>query len=178
MQKARVLETEEAGKILVITAPIYNDSTCFSAACHVHSADQKTLGILDIGLHLGPLESSLSVLRGRMAGFTLMVLFLTIGGVTALLKRNVLSPIRNLAVFTEKAHHGNLPEKSPSDPMADGEIGIIANNFRRLHEKLVDAENRLMADGKWPPPADEDKNQNLKRSAADAGRDSRDTAPS
>lgn len=173
MEKARVLEMPERGNIMVITAPIYNDPTCFSAACHVHSSEQKTLGILDIGLHLSPLEKSLAVLRGRMAGFTLMVLFLTVGGVTALLKRNVLTPIQNLAIFTDKVAHGNLPEGPLKGPMAGGEIGAIAANVRLLHRRLINAKN--------PPPAEEDEpsqdadNPDQDQPAADAGRDSRDT---
>src|ERR1035437_5479727 len=99
MQQARTFRNPEGMDVMAITAPIYNEPDCSSAACHL--LGQKVLGTLDIGLSRAELERSLTMLRIQMIIFTLMSLILTIGGVSALLKRNVFLPIHRLRKYIE-----------------------------------------------------------------------------
>ncbi|HEY3309599.1 MAG TPA: hypothetical protein VGJ93_14185 [Desulfuromonadaceae bacterium] len=94
MEQARTFKNGNGNKVLAITAPIYNEPECSNAACHVHPPAQKILGTLDIGLSREALDKSLAALRTQMILFTLMTLMLTVGGVTALLRRNVFLPIQ------------------------------------------------------------------------------------
>ena len=50
MEQARRYINERGQHVLAITAPIYNEPDCAGGACHFHSAGQKVLGTLDIGL--------------------------------------------------------------------------------------------------------------------------------
>lgn len=129
MEQARHYTDSDGRKVLAITAPIYNEAPCYQAECHVHSADQKLLGTLDIGLSTAPLDRTLLVLRGRMALFAGMVLVLTVGGVTALLRRNVLLPIHQLAEAVGRVERGEDPGTWPH---AANEVGQIADAVRRL----------------------------------------------
>src|SRR5574340_196846 len=70
MKQARRFVNEHGGEVLAITAPIYNEPECYNAACHVHTAEQKILGTLDIGLDASPLLKNLSIMRGRMIVFS------------------------------------------------------------------------------------------------------------
>lgn len=87
MQQARTFRNPAGMDVIAITAPIYNESDCSNAACHVHLPGQKVLGTLDIGLSRAEHDRSLKLLRIQMAIFTLMCLILTIGGVAALLRK-------------------------------------------------------------------------------------------
>ena len=129
MQQARTFVNDHQVRVLAITAPIANEQACYAAACHFHSAGQKLLGILDIGLDRAPLDRTLSALRGQLLLFSLMVLVLTVGGVAALLHRNVFLPIRRLADFTDRAADGNLSEEIPENC---GELQRIGTNFREI----------------------------------------------
>jgi HAMP domain-containing protein len=140
MQKARTFVNKRQVKVLAITAPIYNESACFSAACHFHSPDLKLLGTLDIGLNEAPLENALSVLGGRMLGFSLMVLILTVGGVAALLRKNVFVPIRILTDFTDSVANGNLSDEIPE---IGGELERVGKNFRNVVLQYRQAAARL-----------------------------------
>jgi len=140
MQKARTFVNEHRVKVLAITAPIYNEPACSVAACHFHSAEQKVLGTLDIGLDQAPLKKTLSLLGSRMIMFSLMVLILTVGGVSALLSRSVFKPIRTLTDFTERAVNGNLED---TFPQIGGEIEQLAGNFRLLLLRYNEAAGRL-----------------------------------
>lgn len=139
MQQARHYTEADGRQILAITAPIYNEPACYQAACHVHSPEQKLLGTLDIGLSTEPLQRTLLVLRGRMALFAAMVLVLTVGGVTALLRRNVLLPIHQLAEAVALAERGEQPA---SWPRATSEVGRIADAVQRMAEAARTSESR------------------------------------
>ena len=92
MQLARRFVNARNHNVLAITAPIYNDAHCSAGDCHFHPSHQKVLGTLDIGLSTDSLDSSLLTLRWKMVLFCVMVLILSVGGVSALLRRNLLTP--------------------------------------------------------------------------------------
>jgi hypothetical protein len=132
MKQARRFINEKGKDVIAITAPIYNEPSCYQAACHVHKAEQKILGTLDIGLSAAPLVNNLAVMRSRMVIFSMMVLLVTIGGVAALLRRYVFIPLRLLADFTEKTIEG-VEQEIPS---CGTEIEKLAGNIRSLVKEL------------------------------------------
>ena len=95
MQQARTFRNPDGMDVMAITAPIYNEPDCSTSACHVHLPGQKVLGTLDIGLSRAEHDRSLKLLRIQMIIFTLMCLILTIGGVTALLRKIFISRSRD-----------------------------------------------------------------------------------
>lgn len=129
MEHARRYVDDEGRYVLAITAPVYNEPACYQASCHVHPQAQKVLGTLDIGLSAEPLLRTLLVLKGRMALFSLMVLLITVGGVSALLRRNVFLPIRQLAAAAGRLERG---DPSVALPRTSGEIGQIAAALERM----------------------------------------------
>lgn len=102
MQQARTFINANKKEVMAITAPIYNEPECFNAACHFHPSTQKVLGILDIGLTQDSLLKTLGTIRDLMIVFSLMTLMLTVGGVTALLRRGVFLPMQQLRSFMEQ----------------------------------------------------------------------------
>lgn len=136
MQQARTFKNQGGMDVMAITAPIYNDPDCSSAACHVHLPGQKVLGTLDIGLSRGELERSLAMLRIQMILFTLMSLILTIGGVTALLRRNVFLPVQRLRDYVESSVNiGDMPEPPPHLPH---DLDIIATSYYKVKMAAYD----------------------------------------
>jgi hypothetical protein len=137
MQQARRFKNEHGTEVLAITAPIYNEPACYNADCHFHAPGQKVLGTLDIGLSASPLLKTLSVMRSRMVVFSIMVLLLTIGGVSALLRRNVFIPLRQITEFTAEVNRGNLNAQLSKIP---GELTGLANDIRGVARRLKSAE--------------------------------------
>ena len=136
MERARRFVDERGVEVLAITAPIYNEPACYNAACHFHGASQKILGTLDIGFSTAPLLKTLAVMRSRMMLFSFMVLVLTIGGVAALLRRNVFDPLREIKEFTANINRGNLIGKLPG---ISGELSDLANDVQAVAFQLKDA---------------------------------------
>jgi HAMP domain-containing protein len=129
MERVRRFTNERGTEVLAITAPIYNEAACHTAQCHFHTAGQKVLGTLDIGLSAAPLLKTLSVMRGRMIVFSVMVLILTVGGVAALLRRQIFIPLREITEFTSDINSGNLDSELTG---ITGELADLADNVRAM----------------------------------------------
>jgi methyl-accepting chemotaxis protein len=142
MEQARRFVNNRGMEVIAITAPIYNEPACYTADCHVHTSGQKILGTLDIGLSAFPLRKTLSLMRSRMILFSFMVLILTIGGVAALLRRQVFDPLREIKEFTSDVNRGNLSCELSG---ISGELSDLANDVRsvaiRLKEAIQEVEN-------------------------------------
>lgn len=128
-RRMRQYTKEECGAVLAITTPIMNEASCSTAACHFHSPSEKILGFVDIGISQQPLQQTLSLLQWRMVVFSVMVLILSVGGVSALLLKNVFTPIQLLLEYTDKAVQEDSQEPVPE---IDGELGGLARNCGRM----------------------------------------------
>jgi len=136
MQQARTFRNTDGIDVMAITAPIYNGPDCATAACHVHPADQKILGTLDIGLSRAELDRSLSMLCLQMIVFTVMCLILTISGVTAMLLRTVFLPIQRLRSYIDSA--ASKADIPPPPPHLPHDLDIMAANYYQLIMKSAD----------------------------------------
>ncbi len=114
---------------IAVTMPILNEPKCSTTACHFHSENEPILGFLSIGISSENLEDTLSLLRSRMVAFSVMVLFLTVGGVAALLRVNLFQPILRLAYNLGQAVSGVAEAELPP---ADHKLGQINKDFRAL----------------------------------------------
>ena len=152
MQQARIFKTSNGKEIMAITAPIYNEPECFNAACHFHSPDQKVLGTLDIGLSQESLAKSLAIIRAQMLLFTLMTLALTVGGVTAMLRRSVFLPMQRLKNYIEQIENGGGVAVSP--PHLPHDLDGIATSYNNLVQKLDRAERKLHKSELTPEQSD------------------------
>ena len=148
MELARRFVNSRNHNVLAITAPIYNDAKCSAGDCHFHPAKQKVLGTLDIGLSTDSMDGSLLALRWKMVAFCLMVLILSVGGVSALLRRNLLRPIDQLMNYAKKVSKGELDNDFPkgvSEIETLGQIYLEIAKEKSLAEtalgKIRDADN-------------------------------------
>lgn len=114
---------------IALSFPILNEPKCSTAACHFHAEDQQVLGFLSIGVSSRNLQETLALLRSRMVIFSVMVLFLTVGGVTALLRMNLFLPILRLTYNAEQAAQGTPESELPE---SDHKLGKLNKDFRLL----------------------------------------------
>jgi len=149
--KARQRVDHDNGYIAV-TMPILNEPQCSTAACHFHADNEAVLGFLSFGVSSANLEETLSLLRSRMVAFSVMVLFLTVGGVAALLRVNLFQPIIRLAYNLSQAVAGVTESELPA---TDHKLGQINRDFRNLVKQRDQAWKDLQALDPSPREADE-----------------------
>jgi hypothetical protein len=152
MEQARQFVNAKGRAVIAITAPIYNEPDCYNAACHFHLPGQKVLGTLDLGLSRQPLQQSLATMRGRMLIFSLMILVLTVGGVSALLVRSIFGPMRMIKNFCDAVcqgdcKHGLPPFDGQMEELADS-VQKVAAELKKSRSTLREAEDRLSAHGR------------------------------
>ena len=143
MQQARIFKNANNKEVMAITAPIYNEPECFNAACHFHPATQKVLGILDIGLAQDSLHKTLATIRDQMIVYSLMTLMLTVGGVSALLRRSVFLPMRKLREYTIEKSDMEPAANIPTPPRLPQDIEEIAASYYNARLKLSRASQEL-----------------------------------
>ena len=143
MDQSRTFKNNAGEEVMAITTPIYNEPQCSNAACHFHPPTQKVLGTLDIGLSQHMKLATLSSIRNQMFVFSVMILILTVGGVTALLMRSVFLPMKKLGDLAEKAEEDNgMLNPPPQFPL---ELDRIAKSYYNLNLKLNRAQEELGA---------------------------------
>ena len=141
MELARRFVNADNHNVLAITAPIYNDAQCSAGDCHFHPAEKKILGTLDIGLSTASLDKSLQALRWKMVAFCVMILILSVGGVSALLKRNLLTPINQLIDYVKKLSGGKMDNDFPK---GISEIETLGQTYLDMAREKQLAETRLI----------------------------------
>ena len=141
MELARRFVNAENHNVLAITTPIYNDAQCSAGDCHFHPAEKKILGTLDIGLSTASLDNSLQALRWKMVVFCIMILILSVGGVSALLKRNLLTPINQLIDYVKKLSGGKMDNDFPK---GISEIETLGQTYLDMAKEKQLAETRLI----------------------------------
>lgn len=143
MDQTRTFKNNAGDEVMAITTPIYNEPQCSNAACHFHPPTQKVLGTLDIGLSQHMKLATLASIRNQMFVFSVMILILTVGGVTALLRRSVFLPMKKLGDLAEKAEEDNgMANPPPQFPL---ELDRIAKSYYNLNLKLNRAQEELGA---------------------------------
>ena len=135
MQQARRIRNERGQSVLAITAPIYNEPECYTAPCHVHPAAQKVLGTLDLGLSQETLLAGLAALRSRMALFSVMVLILSVAGVSAILRRSIFLPVQRLESYALQLAAGH---RDADPPELSDELETIGKTMRELAHAAPD----------------------------------------
>jgi len=141
MEQARRYISEGGKHVLAITAPIYNEPDCSNASCHFHPPGQKLVGTLDIGFSEESLQHALSSVSRMLTVFCVIVIVLSVGGVTGLLRHNVITPIKELTDYIKSAELGT-PGK---EPQGTDEVGEAAQAVRRVAVRLNNALTALEA---------------------------------
>lgn len=141
-EEAALRDIDHANGNITVSLPIFNKPTCSTAACHFHAEDEPVLGYFSMAVSSGSLEKTLAVLRYRMMIFSVMILFLTIGGVTALLRMNLFLPILRLTYNAEQAAEGVAEGDLPK---SDHKLGKLNKDFRRLVKQRDQALRDLKA---------------------------------
>lgn len=141
--RSRIFHSLEGYRVLGMITPIYNEPDCFTAPCHVHPADQKVLGVLDIDVNLSEVDQIVERSRRRMILFSVGVICAILGIIALLVQRLVNRPVKRLLDGTRQVAGGRLDlaiEVASSD-----ELGLLARSFNAMIERLKESERELRA---------------------------------
>lgn len=124
-------------RILAMITPIYNAPDCYTAKCHIHSKDQRVLGVLDIGMSLYEVDNDLKKNRTMSIYFTLIAIFFVSVMLALFIIRLVVKPVKQLVNATKRVAMGDLTVKT--NVKTNDEIGILSSSFNKMIADLRNA---------------------------------------
>ena len=134
--------TDEAGRhLLGSTAVFRNGPSCFEAACHVHSADERVLGVLDIVTPLDDVHATIRQNTVTIISLSLGMLAFAAELVSMLVQRTVYRPLDDLRAGAEQMASGDLDHEVPV--RSDDELGQLAESFNSMIVALRQSRREL-----------------------------------
>ncbi len=134
------IQTIGGRRVLSMFRPIPNMRPCYTAACHYHPKWQKTLGVIELGYSLEPMDRQVTTQGWMIALFG----FVFISALSVLLyfiiRRFVLKPIETLTgrVRMTSYEEKDLDLSRGLEIGTRDEIGVLARSFSAMTEKLME----------------------------------------
>lgn len=145
--RMRIYEsTLDSSRILGIINPIYNEPTCWEADCHVHNAEQKVLGVLDVKLSLKDVDTQIASSEFRTILLALIAIALLSLIIGIFVRKWIEKPVHELVNATEQVGTGNL--NYVIKDLGSDELGLLAKSFNNMTHKLAEARLQLFQSDK------------------------------
>ena len=125
---------DEGRGILFFHEPIYNERSCYTAACHVHTQEQKVLGVLQTEFPLTILESDIRKQRGLVTLYTIAFIIVTSSVLMLFFWRFVQKPVSRLAKNMKGVARGDLARRVAVT--SRDEIGLLSEAFNTMTDSL------------------------------------------
>jgi len=136
----------DQSRTLGIITPIYNQASCWTAACHAHPQSQTVLGVFDVVMPLASVDRDLG--RGRMeiVIFAVSAVLLLSAIIGIFVRRWVDVPVKELLTATQHVAGGDL--SYTIDEKREDELGKLARSFNHMTRKLSEARLQLFQSDK------------------------------
>ncbi|UCE83877.1 MAG: PAS domain S-box protein, partial [Deltaproteobacteria bacterium] len=121
-------------RVLGIINPIYNEPSCWQAACHYHPEKQTVLGVLDIGLSLKALDKEVLATKQKVIFFASLIFLVVTAIVAGCILYFVNRPISRLLSATKQISSGNYNQTV--GPITQDEIGDLSRSFDEMRKNV------------------------------------------
>ncbi|HOV88038.1 MAG TPA: PAS domain S-box protein [Syntrophobacteraceae bacterium] len=139
-ERIRLFQSPAGYRLLGIISPIYNEPGC-STGCHVHPADKKVLGALDVVVSLESTDRAVSSYERRIIALAI-VSFLALSTIIAcFLYLFVNRPIKKLIGETQLIGQGKFQYQSDTD--GGDEIGELSRAIHQMGRRIVEKQEEL-----------------------------------
>jgi two-component system, NtrC family, sensor kinase len=133
--------TRNGHRVLAMITPIYNDSSCSSAACHEHPADKQVLGVVDIAMSLEDEDHAVAALGRSTTLFSAVGILLLAATVGLFVRGYVIRPLGEVVAATERVAQGDLNQLVHM--RRTDEFGRLASSFNVMTTSLQEARSDL-----------------------------------
>ncbi len=133
--------SEEGNNILTVVTPIYNEPSCFTSACHVHSQNQRVLGILAADFSLASVDENIKRQTIQTTLYALALMSMISVVLYLILRKLVLKPVSSLSNAMATVAEGDLGRRVT--PVSRDEIGLLVRSFNNMIEELGTARENM-----------------------------------
>lgn len=135
--RARVYRAPDGHRVLGMVTPIYNETACSSAACHIHPASQSVLGVVDVSVSLQEVDARVAEQTGRTIWISVVCVLAIAATLGVAISRVVLRPVREMVTATGRIGREDLLVTVPVHER--NELGSLATSFNEMAESLAKA---------------------------------------
>lgn len=145
-ERTRFFTTFGGHKYLGIINPVYNERACWESRCHVHSSDDKVLGLLDVIMSLDKVDSQIRTFIAELLVSAFFAIVVNSFILWFLVHKLVSKPVKELLAATGAVSAGdykykvNISEKH--------ELSNLAFSFNAMIDKIAETQNQLYHNAK------------------------------
>jgi len=132
--RSRTYLSPAGHRVLGMINPIYNEPSCWQAACHYHPEKQTVLGVLDISLSLQALDKEIVATKKQVILFASLIFLVVSAIVAGCILYFVNRPIKRLVSATKQIASGYYDQKIAA--ITQDEIGHLARSFDEMRLKI------------------------------------------
>lgn len=124
---------------LLIRSPILNSPSCYTAACHAHSADEQVLGSLIIKMPLQQLDDAL---KESTTDFFLLASLLTVFIILFLIyftNKKIKTPLNQIIVASEAVTRGDRSKRLEIRPNQLSDMQMVSHAFNEMLDNIQSA---------------------------------------
>jgi two-component system NtrC family sensor kinase len=133
--------SRDGKRVLTYVNPIYNEPSCYAAACHAHPVGQRVLGVLEIDFSLSPLDARIRKQTLEITAYAISLMTVISLIIYLVLRRFVVMPVSTLSEGMKKVSTGDLGQKIVLN--SEDEIGLLAGTFNVMTKDLEVARERM-----------------------------------
>jgi two-component system NtrC family sensor kinase len=139
-KKSELYKSSEGFTRLKLIEPIFNEPACYTSECHIHSEDQKILGLVEANISLALLDKA--KFKQGLALTTYVIIFILAISIFLgiILYKIVSKPISKLTRGIEKVASGNFDHSVPIT--SEDEMGVLASRFNAMIKDLKEAHDQ------------------------------------
>jgi signal transduction histidine kinase len=131
----------DSPRILAVINPIYNQPSCYEAACHAHTKDQTVLGVLDIKMDLTDVDQQIEGSKFRLILFAVIEIAALSLFIAYFVRKWIGKPVKELVRATNQVSSGNFDYTI--DSLGRDELGLLAKSFNKMTKTLAEARLQL-----------------------------------
>ncbi|HLN20421.1 MAG TPA: ATP-binding protein [Bacteroidales bacterium] len=136
-------ENDNEHRHLFIRSPIVNESSCYTAACHAHSADEKILGSLIIKLPLDEVDNSIEQSSTRFLIIATVITLFLLTTLVLFTRRHIKEPLNDIVRASMAVAGGNKTTRLDVKPDQLDDMRVVSEAFNNMLDKLQSANEEL-----------------------------------
>ena len=136
----------DSPRILAVINPIYNNPSCYQAACHAHTKDQTVLGVLDIKIDLEAVDRQIEDNKLRLIVLAVIATLALSLFIAYFVRKWIGKPVRELVKATNQVSSGDFDYTI--EELGKDELGILAKSFNKMTRNLAEARLQLFQSDK------------------------------
>jgi len=124
---------------LLIRSPILNSPSCYTAACHAHSANEQVLGSVIIKMPLQQLDNAI---QKSSTNFFLLASLLTVLLILFLIyftNKKIKSPLNQIIVASEAVTRGDRSKRLEIKPNQLSDMQMVSHAFNEMLDNIQSA---------------------------------------